>query len=222
LTLINNKKSLALLKLTSCGSCFDVTKDNADDFIKLHHFYNIYDLRNRNKIDKKYDIIILEGHPRTRGEIALAKLARHNAKIVIAIGSCAQMGGVYLQKNESTLNKVIYIDYVIPGCPIDHQEIILCLVDLYWGKRFLLPDLSVCFECQKNGNDCLLEKEQPCLGPITRMGCNSICLNHGEVCLGCRGLKPDANIDKMQDILKQNSSEKDASNLTTIFGKLIK
>jgi len=197
-------------------------KDSMDDFLKLHNFYNIFDLRDKNKIDKKYDIVMLEGHPRTRGEIALAKLARRNTKIVIAIGSCAHLGGVYLQKNEPTLDKTIRVDYNLPGCPINHRELISCLMDIYWGKKFRLPDLSVCFECQKNGNDCLLKKGQHCLGPITRMGCDSICLNCGESCLGCRGLKPDANIDKMQDILKQNSSEKDASNLTTIFGKLIK
>ena len=59
-----------------------------------------------------------------------------------------------------------------------------------------------------------------CLGPITRGGCNSICINNGEACLGCRGLKPDANIKKMSEILKPILSEPEIEKTMSIFGNL--
>jgi coenzyme F420-reducing hydrogenase gamma subunit len=56
------------------------------------------------------------------------------------------------------------------------------------GRKFKLPEYAVCVECKKNGNLCLYEKGEICLGPVTRAGCNSICPSYGSKCEGCRGI----------------------------------
>ncbi|HLC43612.1 MAG TPA: hypothetical protein VJK08_00580 [Patescibacteria group bacterium] len=202
-----------------------------DPTLDLHTFYEIdYFTGKRGRfspkrnvpeieLDKNFDLAIIEGHPSTDRQIDLAKTIRRHAKIVIAVGSCAHIGGVYLNK-EKTLPKIIRIDHIIPGCPPDQTELARCLMDLYWGKIFRLPDLAVCFECRQNENDCLIKMNKLCLGPITRGGCNSICINNGEACLGCRGLKPDANIKKMSEILKPILSEPEIEKTMSIFGNL--
>jgi len=227
---IHPKKSLAIFSLTSCGDCFGVLK-NVDwgrfspersvlTKLELQNFYDIDDLRGKNKIEKKYDIVIIEGHPRGKRQTDFAKLIRRQAKIVVAIGACAHQGGVYAKTNEPILKKIIRVDHTVPGCPVDRNELSRFLMDLFWGKVPRLPDLSVCFECRQNENDCLLKKGKLCLGPITRGGCDSICNNYGEACLGCRGLKPDANVEKMTEILKSITPEQDIEKMMTIFGTL--
>ncbi len=203
-----SEKTLALFSLTACGGCLEMLKNMP---LSLHTFYEIN--------DEKYDIAIIEGHPLTDKQIELVKTIRSHAETVIAIGACAHIGGVYLNK-EKTLSKIIRVDHIIPGCPPSQKEIEQCMMDLYWGKIFHLPDLAVCFECRQNENECLIKKKKLCLGPITRGGCNSICVNHGEACLGCRGLKPAANLEKMTEILKPIVPEKEIGNIFSIFGDL--
>ncbi|MDO8444234.1 MAG: hypothetical protein Q7S80_01870 [bacterium] len=225
---INPKKSLATFSLTSCGGCLEVLNENTNRYSGLQNFYEIERFL-PNKIEKKYDIVIIEGHPLTEKQIGSAKLIRRQAKIVVALGSCAHIGGVYdemvtlLPKEKRArklLSEIVRVDYIVPGCPPDQAELTRCLMDLYWGKIFCLPDLAVCFECRQNENVCLIKKNKLCLGPITRMGCNSICVNNGEACLGCRGLKPDANIRKMTEILKPIIPEFEAKKIMSIFGNL--
>jgi hypothetical protein len=43
---------------------------------------------------------------------------------------------------------------------------------------------------------------KPCLGPITRAGCDAICPTYGDGCEGCRGWAPEANFEYMRDILR--------------------
>ena len=210
-----------------------------DPTSEFHTFYEIDNFSDDKKtssersrriiFEKKYDVAVIEGHPSTDRQIDLAKTIRRHAKIVIAVGSCAHIGGVYSEmgmflskekRPRDTLPKIIRIDHIIPGCPPDQTELARCLMDLYWGKIFRLPDLAVCFECRQNENDCLIKMNKLCLGPITRGGCNSICINNGEACLGCRGLKPDANIKKMSEILKPILSEPEIEKTMSIFGNL--
>ena len=61
----------------------------------------------------------------------------------------------------------------------------------------------VCIECRRNGNECLLEIGKPCLGPITAGGCDSVCINGGLECWGCRGPTKDMNLKLMIKILKE-------------------
>ena len=41
------------------------------------------------------------------------------------------------------------------------------------------------------------------MGPVTRAGCNSRCVNEGSHCWGCRGLVNDPNIKAEKEVLSK-------------------
>lgn len=225
------KKTLAIFSLTSCEGCQFELLGFYDHFQKITDYYNIENFRLGQEINLPgpFDVAIIEGNPDSDDQISFLKQIRKHAKTIIAIGACAHMGGIQSQRNQfpkKFINKsqtksvpdIIKVDYVVPGCPISHREIYRCLMDVYWDKKFDLPDLAVCFECRQNQNECLIKKGKPCLGPITRAGCDSICINNGEACLGCRGPIDQANFPKMREILGTILEEDEIKNWLTIYG----
>jgi hypothetical protein len=50
------------------------------------------------------------------------------------------------------------------------------------------------------------------------MGCNSICLNHGKGCLGCRGPIKNANFAKLKELHKEIISGSELEDLLTFYG----
>jgi coenzyme F420-reducing hydrogenase gamma subunit len=74
-------------------------------------------------------------------------------------------------------------------------------------------------ECKANENICLYELGEPCLGPITRGGCNAWCTGNRMGCWGCRGPADDANVKQMEHIMKQyNFSQEQIMDRLECFG----
>jgi sulfhydrogenase subunit delta len=227
------KKSLAIFSLTSCEGCQFEMLNHYEEFNKILKFYDLKNFRlgQEDNFEGPFDVAIVEGSPDGERQIKFLKNIRRHSKIVIALGACAHLGGIQSERNSKsrklidkarvqTVLDVVKVDYIIPGCPIRAKELFECLMDIYWGKIFVLPDLAVCFVCRENGNECLIKQGKPCLGPITRMGCNSVCVNNGEACLGCRGTIPTPNIEKLKQILEPMIGEKETKNMMTIYGEL--
>lgn len=229
------KKSLAIFSLTCCEGCqFEILK-SFDDFEKLQELYDVNNFRlgQEDNFEGPFDISLVEGTPESPREIKLLKNIRKQSNTLVAIGSCAHLGGIQSERNwmpkkvfgkdhVQVISDVVKVDYIVPGCPITHQEMFQCLTDLYWDKVFTLPDLGVCFECRENENACLIKQGKPCLGPVTRAGCNSVCVNGGEMCLGCRGKLDQANFHKLREILGTMISDEEINNLLKIYGDIEK
>lgn len=225
------KKTLGIFSLTCCEGCeFELLKDYAN-FANLLNFYDIKNFRMGQEINLPgpFDISVVEGTPESMHEYKLLHEIRRQSGIVVALGACAHMGGIQSQRNRlphkligkepvKALHEVVKIDYIIPGCPCNNEEAIQILLDLYWGKIIRLPEYGVCFECRQNENHCLIKDGKPCLGPITRAGCNSVCVNAGEACLGCRGPISQANFFKLREILSHMMDEEELGNWLTIYG----
>lgn len=231
MTAFNNKKSLGIFSLTSCEGCQFELLSHYDLFSKLLGFYHVETFRlGQDSNDyNAIDVALIEGSPEGDEQIELIKKIRKAAKIVIAIGSCAISGGIQSQRNHlsgklisrgkvKTLFDYIRIDYYIPGCPIRQSELISCLVDVYYGRVFNLPQYSVCSECKLNENNCLIKSGRPCLGPITRGGCNSICTNNNEACFGCREPIENANLLKIRELFRPILGDDELDNWLTIYG----
>lgn len=227
------KKSLAIFSLTCCEGCQFTALKSYDDFTALQNFYQIKNFRlaQEENLPGPFDVSIVEGTPESRREIDLLKNIRENSNVVVVMGSCADLGGIQSERNRlpkkyigkdkvKKVNDVIRIEYTVPGCPINHDELMKCLMDIYWGKKFRLPAVGVCFECRRNQNVCLIKEGKPCLGPVTRAGCNSVCVNGGEMCLGCRGALPQANFIKLREILGTMLDNDEINNLLTIYGNI--
>ncbi|MDQ7033196.1 MAG: hypothetical protein Q9M37_10865 [Desulfonauticus sp.] len=174
-----------------------------------------------------YDIAFIEGSiTRPEDEKRLKKI-RKQAKMLIAMGACATIGGInclknFLGKQEYTslvygpyarhystyatrpVRAVVPVDGEIHGCPIDKEEFVLVVKSLLLGKIYIPPDYPVCVECKKAGNICQLEQGRLCLGMITRAGCKATCISAGSVCWGCRGPVPGANLDAARQVIDEH------------------
>lgn len=172
----------------------------------------------------EYDIAIIEGSITTEHDIERVKKIRSIAKVVIAYGSCATIGGINGMKNKFDLNEIkdyvykdgarhfktiethpvhqiIKVDYFINCCPVYPPEVIKVLKAALQGIPYHVPDYAVCVECKLNENVCMYDKGITCLGPVTKAGCNSWCINNGNICYGCRGMVTNPAEQGQKDIL---------------------
>jgi F420-non-reducing hydrogenase small subunit len=115
-----------------------------------------------------------------------------------------------------TLDQVVDVDYYMPGCPPESDQIaavIDLVIQVLQGKAELPPKgavigagaSTVCEDCTRTRNIkkikkfdriqlqhsdpdlCLLEQGIPCNGPATRQGCGALCPTAGAQCIGCYG-----------------------------------
>lgn len=175
-----------------------------------------------------YQIAFVEGSPVTPHDAERLEDIRANAETVVALGSCASIAGINAIRNTQDFDEVqervygqdgdhldaweeakpasevIDVDYEIPGCPIDRQEFLRVVTDLVQGREPSLPTYPVCLECKLNENTCAYLRDEVCLGPITRGGCDAVCVNEGTKCWGCRGLVDNPNEDAAFDVLEEH------------------
>lgn len=174
----------------------------------------------------RYDIAFIEGSVVRPEDEERLRAIRANAKIVVALGACAAIGGINCLKNarpEETVRREVYgeswkeysayaargidrvikVDAYVHGCPITPAEFVKVVQALLMGVAPDLPDYPVCADCKRAGNVCVFEKGASCVGPITRAGCEACCVTEGAVCWGCRGLIPNPNIDAHREVLEK-------------------
>ena len=205
--------------LTGCAGCqltLLFAKDRMFELLDLIEICALPFIKGKNLDDGPLDIVLLEGLVASEEDLEELKKLRERAKVLIAIGACSCHGCVPAMKNfmnqpeveravyakidqlrkldATPVDKHVKVDYYLPGCPPDENEIISVLKDLVLGYEPRMTKKPVCVECVKMEVPCLLEQGKPCLGPITRGGCNAICTQAGHECTGCRGPNPDANI----------------------------
>lgn len=243
----NQKPKIAIINLTSCSGCLVEFINLGTELLDILDYIEIIDfsLVKEEKGLSGYDITFIEGSPITKKNIQDLKKLRQKSKFLIALGTCACVGGIPEIKNyrdkDKLIKKVYYsvkkidnplvkplkeyikVDFEIPGCPPNKNEFARILRELLAGKIPKIPRRPVCYECQIREYDCLLQRGLPCLGPIILGGCEAICLRSKEPCAGCRGILPNANIKsqirKMKKLLKQQGVDnKKLNSLLEEFG----
>ena len=108
------------------------------------------------------------------------------------------------------IDEIIQVDYYLHGCPISKKEFLNLTTSLLLGKRPDTTNHPVCVDCKMAGNTCVFEKDMTCVGPITRAGCDAICVTYGAICWGCRGLVDNPNTDAHAETLKRHGLTADA------------
>ncbi|HKZ48953.1 MAG TPA: oxidoreductase [Thermoplasmata archaeon] len=112
-----------------------------------------------------------------------------------------------------SLDQVIDVDYFVPGCPPTPKVLLAAVEALLGGKlppkgAVLAGDKSLCHECRLNDSKpekiliadlkritelqldpekCYLAQGVICLGPVTRGGCEALCIEGHMPCTGCFG-----------------------------------
>ncbi len=187
------------------------------------------------------DICFVEGNPSNDEQIKLLKEMRRRSKVLVVLGNCAALGGIQEIRNYHQPQKLIQqiyqdlkdisfnseikevkdfvqVDYTIPNCPINAEEFLQFLYDYSVGKKFKIPERPVCYECQINQYECLLQKNQLCFGPWIRGGCQAVCLKNSQPCWGCRGLLNETDREKLFRTLEQIASREEILKQAEVFG----
>lgn len=220
------RPKVGFFELSSCEGCQLQLLNNEGtllDFLALVEVVRFREGMTGGSDD--YEIALVEGSVTRADEVERLKTIRSQAKVLVALGSCACFGGVNQLKNRfpldwvkrevygdqpidsapaQPLEAVVAVDLRIPGCPINKAEVERIVTDLVIGRDIVSPKYPVCMECKANGNICLFDVGEPCLGPITRAGCNAWCPNSRAGCWGCRGPAEAANVDQLIDIMAQH------------------
>jgi sulfhydrogenase subunit delta len=221
------KPKLGVFDFASCEGCELQIVNLEEDVVGLVSAVDVVSFREAMKEHSdNYDIALVEGSITRESDEARLKQIRENAKIVIALGACATIGGINALKNLHDLDEVkkivygdkadwfetyparpidavVHVDYYVHGCPIDRGELLSILKALLLGKEPEIPNYPVCVECKLAENQCVFEKGMFCLGPVTRAGCNARCPSHGNVCMGCRGLVDNPNKEAQREVLEK-------------------
>ncbi|MCF7875492.1 NADH:ubiquinone oxidoreductase [Candidatus Bipolaricaulota bacterium] len=217
------------------------------DLLELVEVVNFREVISQKSDD--YDIAFIEGSIASDHDAERLREIRTNAGIVVALGSCAAIGGINSIRNSQNpelveervygddadkveawdkakpVDAVVEVDHYIYGCPIDQDEFVHVVESLVQGKEPNIPTYPVCVECKMNENVCVFarnggstqissserEVQTPgaaqaeqgpfCLGPVTRAGCDSKCVNEGTTCWGCRGLVDSPNENAHKKVL---------------------
>ncbi len=228
-----SKLRLAFFDFPDCEGCKLQFANLGGASLELTELVDIVSFREiMSEISDDYDIAFIEGSITTDNDVLRIKKIREKAKILVTLGACASIAGVNGIKNRSSLEvakKIVYgdkaglinsikampvhevvkVDYKINGCPVYIPEVISVVKCLLMGKPYVVPNYPVCAECKMNENVCRYEKDQECMGTVTRAGCNSWCINNGNRCYGCRGLVDNPAADAQKDILKKYGLELD-------------
>lgn len=224
------KPRVAFFELSCCEGCqlcvLDLTAEELLDLLSVIDIVEFREAISEKAGDAGYDIAIVEGAITRDSDIPRLEEIRKNAKILVALGACAMMGGINGLKNFQTedeyrkavyetdpykyetsttraLHEVVKVDAFIPECPINTHEFLRVVKNLALGKNPDIPDYPVCVECKRRENICVYEKGIKCLGPVIRAGCNARCPSNGGYCFGCRGIIPKPNLNSQQDIMQK-------------------
>jgi sulfhydrogenase subunit delta len=216
----------AFFDLTSCEGCqLQVLNNEATlpAFLSLIEVVNFREAMTGGS--DEYEIAFVDGSVSRMDEAALLKRIRNKAKVLVALGSCACFGGVNGLKNRydpewtkktvygeapietevvRPLHDFVAVDLKIYGCPVRKEEVEKVVTHIALGKAIVTPKYPVCMECKANENLCLFDLGEPCLGPVTRAGCDSWCPNSRAGCWGCRGPAEDANVEQLIRIMDEH------------------
>jgi sulfhydrogenase subunit delta len=240
---MKSKPKIAIFSLTSCSGCQVEALNLGEEFLNILKYIKVENfplIKEREKI-KKYDIVFIEGNPTTKENIKELKEIRKKTKFLIALGTCACFGCVPKMKNYKDKDEIIknvyqftkkidnfeikplrdyvLVDFELPGCPINKNEFYWVVCQLLAGKIPKISQRPVCYECQLEENECLLQKGKICLGPLILGGCGAVCLKSNLQCDGCRGFLENPKTENYIKILKKHEiNKKDFEESLEIFG----
>jgi coenzyme F420-reducing hydrogenase gamma subunit len=222
------KPRVAFFDFTSCEGCqLEAINLTGEELLDLVSAVDIVNFREAmTEREDNYDIAFVEGSVTRESEIPRLQKIRNQAKILVAFGACACIGGVNCLKNHLSMdevkeivygkdakyydtiparpiNAVVPVDYYVRGCPPQTAELLKVVKALLLGKKPDIPNHPVCVECKMADNVCVFERAMTCLGPVTRAGCGAICVTSGRFCWGCRGLVDEPNTDSEKSILQK-------------------
>jgi len=240
-----SKPRVAIFDFACCEGCQLQIVNLEEEILDLINLVDVVEWREAmSEQSSEYDIAVIEGSITRPEDETRLKTIRSRAKVVIALGACAAIGGVNKMKDNFDLEEVkrcvygkdasmphlntamtkavgevVPVDVCIPGCPIDRQEFGAVIRALLLDKKPPIPDYPVCVECKANENICRYEYNEICLGPIIRAGCGAPCPTNKFRCFGCRGYVDNPNVQAAAEVMeKYGLTVEDLKQKMILFG----
>jgi F420-non-reducing hydrogenase small subunit len=253
------KPKVAFYWCASCGGCEEAVVDLDEEILDVANAVDIvfwpvaldFKLTDVEAMpDRSIFACFINGAIRNSDQLEMAQLLRAKSQVVVAFGSCAQLGGIPGLANMTdaegilqqvygdgvrpmrihrenghpltlpeffdtvlALERVIDVDYYVPGCPPTPKIIKDALQALLGSEAppkgtVLAPDHALCEQCPRKDSrpeklllkefkrphqtvadpqTCLLAQGLVCMGPATRAGCEALCVRGNMPCTGCFG-----------------------------------
>jgi len=218
-----SKPRIAVHKFSSCDGCQLALLNMDESLLLLNEFVDIVHFAEAGPIDAdaKVDIAFIEGSVTTPHELERIQAIRANSKYLITIGACATAGGIQALRNYANVEtwvKDIYaspeyistlktstpisahvkVDLELWGCPVSSKQVLDVVRVLLRGTTPGIRRDSLCMECKRQGNVCVLvTKQKPCMGPVTQTGCGALCPSAKRDCYACYGASDNPNPDSL-------------------------
>ena len=207
------RPKLAVWKFASCDGCQLTLLDCEDELLPLADRIDIaYFLEaTRDSVEGPYDLSLVEGSITTPEDAERIREVRAASRSLVTIGVCATAGGIQALRNFADVDEFIslvyaqpsyistletstpisshvHVDFELQGCPIDKRQLLEVIAAFTGGRRPRIPGHSVCVECKRRGNVCVMVAHgTPCMGPVTHAGCGALCPSYDRGCYGCFG-----------------------------------
>ncbi len=217
------KPRLGVFKFTSCDGCQLSLLNLEEEFLAVVDLFDVAYFREATDkpLRGTFDLALVEGSVSTERQKEEILDIRDRARSLIAIGACATAGGLQALRNWASLSSYkarvypspqdihalststplsdhVHVDDELWGCPVSSKALTEVLVAFLLDRRPALRGYSVCMECKRRAVPCVLvSKGEPCLGPVTRAGCDALCPSLDKPCYGCFGPKDDANMESL-------------------------
>jgi sulfhydrogenase subunit delta len=231
------RPKLAVWKFASCDGCQLTLLNCEDELLAVAGAVDIayFPEATRAVVEGPYDVSLVEGSVTTPEEIERIGRIREMSKVLVTLGACATAGGVQALRNFADVaefRSVVYahpeylstlarstpisahvsVDYELRGCPIDKGQLVEMLGALVEHRRPRIATYSVCAECKRRGNVCVMVAHgTPCLGPVTQAGCGALCPAFERGCYGCFGPQNTTNTAALSDYLVGHGMPRDVA-----------
>jgi coenzyme F420-reducing hydrogenase gamma subunit len=213
------KPRVAVHKFSSCDGCQLAFLNAGEALLNLGELVDIVHFAEAGPVmpEARVDIAFVEGSIATPEDAERIKRIRDNSVYLITIGACATAGGVQALRNladgQQWINAVyaspqyiqslatstsiaahVKVDLELWGCPVNTRQVMAAVRALLFGVVPVVSHDSVCMECKRVGNVCVLvAKGMPCMGPVTQTGCGALCPSFGRECYACYGPADNVN-----------------------------
>ena len=211
---------VVVVGLASCFGCqLQVTNAEAHLTEVLGQIdLKYWQLASSAPLPDEFDVAVIEGAVTTEESESTVRMLREKARTLIAIGACANTGGIPGMAADRFINRapqvypdgapaacgsmiaprpvsdVVDVDYAVRCCPIDSYDFIDVLQRALYGSNRRESTATLCGECKLNDRGCFYGRGIMCLGLVTRAGCGARCVALDRPCNGCAGLSPNANL----------------------------
>lgn len=239
-----SKPRLAVWKFSSCDGCQLSLLDCENELLALSDFVEIAYFPEASSYygEGPFDVSLVEGSVTTHHDIQRIRDVRRLSNSLITIGACATAGGVQALRNFKDVNDFIAtvyahpeyidtletstpiadhvkVDFELRGCPINKYQLLEVLNAFLNGRSPNVPTHSVCEECKRKGNICVMvTQDAHCLGPVTHAGCGALCPSYNRACYGCFGPTEQANTESIVEKLQQiGATDQEVARLFSTF-----